>query len=509
MPQTPVPPPPPPAAAYMHAVPQQAAWQPNTQVAWTADSNIGGREGFATEWEVVLHYDCTPGDACKAATLITMNGPAERTVAFPAPPIGGTLRVRVRGWTYAGLQQEGVDMQAAQGTPLCACTGPRTVVSPDSIGWRLNNNNGGSGNKGVAITLSAFPAAGTLGGIVGRVTGLAEGSTATLRMWLRTKPLNDEWWVKPNVGAASILPLAVDGAFTIANWASDPAQDVAWADIRLAVIPPGLTVPDVLGWPVPANVINAALAVQTFPRGYTPAGGQPPPPPPPPPPAGQGAITITAFPAPGSTSGIAGSVTGLAAGAGYKAVLYLEGAPPNPPGSFWIKPYPGSSVPLVQAPGPSWTFAFAGWASAPQTDQVRLTVTLRVAHHCNGSRAVVAWHYFSSSGFCWPRCGPRTTLRLSTPRSSLHMRFFTSVCASSPACLPNFLPARHAELSLPAHLHPASGCCRGRCTGCPDTRICGCRSSGSRLIPKRLRPHGCWAVCPSSYHARHSQADNH
>jgi hypothetical protein len=70
-------------------------------------------------------------------------------------------------------------------------------------------------------------------------------------------------------------------------------------------------------------------------------------------------IRLTAFPAPGTLTDVAGTVTGLPGGS-YKAVLYLEAGN----GAMWIKPQPGSSAPL-DAGG---NFRFTNWAAYPPGD---------------------------------------------------------------------------------------------------------------------------------------------
>ena len=164
-----------------------------------------------TEWQVSLLFECTPADTCKQAILIPMAGPAGATVTFPAPPIPGTVQVRVHGWTFAGLQQEDTVLQTNQGGQVCACTGARTPVTPASIGWAVpaapTDPGTSAANPNVRILLTAFPAVNTLGALGGTIVGLPLPPSAySLRMWLTVQ--GGIWWSKPVAGAGGGTPPA-------------------------------------------------------------------------------------------------------------------------------------------------------------------------------------------------------------------------------------------------------------------------------------------------------------
>jgi hypothetical protein len=131
------------------------------------------------------------------------------------------------------------------------------------------------------------------------------------------------YWTKPIYGSSTTLSPA--GAFTITGWASYPANDINFQNIRLLVVPLSQPVLDASGTAIPAAMEASAVVARSFPRGYAPGGGGTPPP--------AAAITMTAFPAANTAGAIAGTVAGLPAGQAFKVVLYLE----LPAGVTWIK----------------------------------------------------------------------------------------------------------------------------------------------------------------------------
>jgi hypothetical protein len=225
-------------AAYVYAQPGQATWTPGQgTLTYTAQSNIGGREGFNTEWAVSLLWGCDGGGNCNRANLIAPAGPSARTVTFPAPPIAGTLEIWVHAWTFAGLQVTDWKTYPSVNTAACTCPGNRNAVTPASIGWNGGGAApvdpvGGGGGGGAAagggggtvgaITLQAFPAPGTLDAISGTVGGLANPAGYKVAMYLSVQ--DGQWYIKPLQNAATQLSGA--GAFTVSHPAAlhaDPA----------------------------------------------------------------------------------------------------------------------------------------------------------------------------------------------------------------------------------------------------------------------------------------------
>jgi hypothetical protein len=88
------------------------------------------------------------------------------------------------------------------------------------------------GGTGVGLTMTAFPAAGTMTRISGRVTGLTDPTQYKVVLYLQG---GGTWWIKPQPGQS--FGLASDGSFSIPNWASYPAGDVNFQALQLYVVP--------------------------------------------------------------------------------------------------------------------------------------------------------------------------------------------------------------------------------------------------------------------------------
>jgi hypothetical protein len=136
---------------------------------------------------------------------------------------------------------------------------------------------------------------------------------------------------------------------------------------------------------VPPYPDGAVIARGRFPRGYSPddpqtvatipdyaaftaagAGGG----------AAAGSISLTHFPAPGLTTGIAGSVQGLPIPENTKALLYV-GRVSDSAGSlfaWWSHPYAQTSARV----GPDGAFSFPDWASDPAHDADSLAFQILV-----------------------------------------------------------------------------------------------------------------------------------
>jgi hypothetical protein len=74
----------------------------------------------------------------------------------------------------------------------------------------------------------------------------------------------------------------------------------------------------------------------------------------------QPVLVMTAFPAPGAITPIAGRVDHLAFPGSHQAVLYIAA----PDGNWWIKPQPS----IARQLSPTGAFDFTDWASYPPGD---------------------------------------------------------------------------------------------------------------------------------------------
>jgi hypothetical protein len=91
------------------------------------------------------------------------------------------------------------------------------------------------------ITITAFPAPGTLDAIAGTLSGIATPASYKTIMYMQDQGGN--WWIKPYTG--QVLPIGTSGAFRADGWASYPPGDINFAAIQLYVVP--LTTPVVDG----------------------------------------------------------------------------------------------------------------------------------------------------------------------------------------------------------------------------------------------------------------------
>jgi hypothetical protein len=227
---------------------------------------------------------------------------------------------------------------------------------------------------GVTLTVTT-PVAGSNAAITGRLTGAPAG--ATVALYVRTAA-NTLWGAKP--GLASTFPVAADGFFNIANWASGGAGDANAPGLTVVALPAGTAAQAALG--TAALPQAAYLAQVTAGRGVTVSsggGGAAAPPaagggtvvapsstasPSPSTaaaaaaPAGGTVLTVTT-PAAGSNAAITGRLTGAAAGA--TVALYVRTAA----NTLWgAKPGLASTFP-VAADG---SFNIANWASGGAGD---------------------------------------------------------------------------------------------------------------------------------------------
>jgi hypothetical protein len=114
------------------------------------------------------------------------------------------------------------------------------------------------------LTVTAFPAPGTLTPISGRLTNVAAPASHVVAMYLQAP--DSTWWVKPLPNTP--ITIAADGTFTTTTWASYPAGDVNFVAVHLYVLPVGTPIPVVLGAGLPAALTPLAVAQGRYARGY-------------------------------------------------------------------------------------------------------------------------------------------------------------------------------------------------------------------------------------------------
>lgn len=221
-----------------------------------------------------------------------------------------------------------------------------------------------------SLVFTEFPAPGSLTAIAGRVDGLPLPVPAgCYKAALYMQIPGDSWWSKPTPGAS--VPVAADGSFRFAGWASFPSGDVDFAALTVQILSGDAVPASALGVPLPLQpAAGALLASRTAPRGSlpdapassTPAGG------------GAGAtpasgggggatatpagltLSVTA-PLPGTSDAITGQVTG--APRGSLVVVYVRLSDSR----VW-GPKPGlvSTYPVSPADG---SFRLDGWVQLP------------------------------------------------------------------------------------------------------------------------------------------------
>lgn len=115
--------------------------------------------------------------------------------------------------------------------------------------------------------LDGIPPMGSLTPISGAIIGLPYPPNAcSLRIFICVNDNPNQWWSKPGIGPAAVVPLRADGSFYLPGWATG-AGDAAFTHIRICVIPPGNhDMQDALGGPVPDSVLRVAIGVATFTR---------------------------------------------------------------------------------------------------------------------------------------------------------------------------------------------------------------------------------------------------
>ena len=91
----------------------------------------------------------------------------------------------------------------------------------------------------MAITITAFPAAGALTPISGVVSGLVTPAAFEAVLYVRSGD-GVNWWIKPHPGTSVVLDST--GAFSFVGWASNPTTDVAVTRFALAIIPVGAAI---------------------------------------------------------------------------------------------------------------------------------------------------------------------------------------------------------------------------------------------------------------------------
>jgi hypothetical protein len=196
----------------------------------------------------------------------------------------------------------------------------------------VNNNN----NGGVTITITAFPATDATTRIAGIVNNLPAGGPYVAILYLE-QASGGSFWRKPF--PASFAPIDTNGGFSIDFWASYPATDHAFKSMDILIFSAQQlgTLPNVEGIGLPLGLTGTALAIGSYPRGYTPVNTQTNP----------GSIFITKFPPLGATTAIQGTVQGVLQNANnlnaYVVFLYLV----NALGNAYVKPYPNTPITIA------------------------------------------------------------------------------------------------------------------------------------------------------------------
>lgn len=102
-------------------------------ISFETESNMQGREGNNFQWKATL---LVPNDAvpnsCKAAVLFDKTD--KSTLVLTPPPVGGTLELALRRWTFAGVEATDVIYLPSEGSTVSRCTGTRQVVPAESLG---------------------------------------------------------------------------------------------------------------------------------------------------------------------------------------------------------------------------------------------------------------------------------------------------------------------------------------------------------------------------------------
>lgn len=198
-----------------------------------------------------------------------------------------------------------------------------------------------------SLTLSAFPAPGSLGPIVGAVVGLPTGLFSAC-LWVEY-PTNS-FYLK------ACLPVSSSGGFAIAKWATGPFTDVLFVSLSVQIVSTQTLPIDTRGGALPVSVRSGSALFESFPRGFAPIGF-----------GGNGtfisahSLSVTAFAVSNSGKACLVSLALSPPFPGATIAAYLQSAG----GLYWSKAQPGAAYAL-SAEGTGVTIG--GLFSVPDTD---------------------------------------------------------------------------------------------------------------------------------------------
>ena len=133
----------------------------------------------------------------------------------------------------------GIEVAAVVYPPGYTGSGGSPAASPGASPAALPAASPPASPGAVAITITAFPAAGALTPISGTVSGLTNPAAFEAVLYVRSGD-GVHWWIKPQPGTFAALDAT--GSFTFAGWASNPPTDVSVTAFALAIIPIGTAI---------------------------------------------------------------------------------------------------------------------------------------------------------------------------------------------------------------------------------------------------------------------------
>ena len=124
---------------------------------------------------------------------------------------------------------------AGAAAAVIACTLPLATATNISPGLAHDSctNNG--------IVIQAFPAAGTLGPIVGILKGISNPTAYQVVLYVQDSGAVN-WWIKPTPGSFTTVNAA--SQFSFYNWAPTPITDRLVHAFAFFVIPLGVSIND-------------------------------------------------------------------------------------------------------------------------------------------------------------------------------------------------------------------------------------------------------------------------
>jgi hypothetical protein len=129
-------------------------------------------------------------------------------------------------------------------TPMCIC--PTKAVCASQVSQAPTPAASVAPGGATTLSMTRFPAPGTLTPLAGKFTGFPGGAHASdykVILYLQGAGGGaNNWWVKPQPNAAAIVNN--DGTWTIENWASYPQGDVNFASFEVYLVPLSQAVPN-------------------------------------------------------------------------------------------------------------------------------------------------------------------------------------------------------------------------------------------------------------------------